>query len=87
MIFERGASFSFANCGLPYAIGNVVAERDQLFVQTAEGLSQRFNLDIRTLSEVTAINRHKRTVTVRQLESGHSYEESYYPQTPISGIA
>lgn len=46
VLFERGAYISFANCGLPYYIGGIIPQRDQLFLQTVEGLSRRFNLDI-----------------------------------------
>ncbi len=77
LLFERGPYVSFANCGLPYYIGNVIAERDQLLLQTVEGLSHRFNLDIRTLSEVIAIDRHHQLVAVREVQSGKTYEESY----------
>ena len=77
LLFERGAYVSFANCGLPYYIGDVITERDQLLVQTVEGLSQRFNLDIRTLSEVIAIDRRHQLVTIREVQSGKTYEESY----------
>ena len=47
ILFERGKYVSYANCGLPYYIGGVIAERDKLFVQTAEGFTARFNIDIR----------------------------------------
>jgi NADPH-dependent 2,4-dienoyl-CoA reductase/sulfur reductase-like enzyme/rhodanese-related sulfurtransferase len=77
ILFEKGPYVSFANCGLPYYIGGIIPERDQLLLQTVEGLSQRFNLDIRNLSEVTAIDRQHQTVTVKELQSGKTYEESY----------
>ena len=56
ILFERGKYVSYANCGLPYYIGGVIAERDKLFVQTAEGFTARFNIDIRTEQEVTVIH-------------------------------
>jgi len=77
ILFERGEHISFANCGLPYYIGETIKSRDKLLVQTVEGMSKKFNLDIRNLSEVTAINRDKKTLTVKNLSSNEVYEESY----------
>lgn len=77
VLFERGENVSFANCGLPYYIGDVIPERDQLLVQTVEGLSRRFNLDIRPLSEVVAVDRQHQTVMVKEVQTGRTYEESY----------
>lgn len=77
VLFERGEYISFANCGLPYYIGDVIQERKKLLVQTVEGLSTRYNLDIRVNSEVTAIHRDRKTVSVINKENGESYEEEY----------
>ena len=77
VMFERGEYISFANCGLPYYIGEIIPQRDALLVQTVDGMSKRFNMDIRNLSEVTAINREKKTVTVKNLKLGTTYEERY----------
>lgn len=77
IMFERGEYISFANCGLPYYIGGTITERDALLVQTVEGMSQKFNMDIRNLSEVTKINKEKKTVEVKNLKTGEAYEESY----------
>lgn len=77
VLFERGEYISFANCGLPYYIGDVIQERKKLLVQTVEGLSTRYNLDIRVNSEVTAIHRDRKTVSVMNKENGESYEEEY----------
>lgn len=77
MLFERGEYISFANCGLPYYIGEVIEQREKLLVQTVEGMSQRFNLDIRNLTEVVAINRDQKTITAKNLTTGETYEESY----------
>lgn len=77
VMFERGEYISFANCGLPYYIGGTIAEREALLVQTVEGMAEKFNLDIRTLSEVVDINRERKTVTVKHLPTGKTYEESY----------
>ncbi|MGM0845563.1 MAG: CoA-disulfide reductase [Bacillota bacterium] len=77
IMFERGEHISFANCGLPYYIGESIQERGKLLVQTVEGMSRKFNLDIRNLSEVTKINREEKTVTVKNLRNGSVYEENY----------
>lgn len=77
IMFERGEFISFANCGLPYYIGEMIKERDKLLVQTVEGMSQKFNLDIRNLSEVVKINRGKKTVEVKNLQTQEIYEENY----------
>ncbi|MCX8047539.1 MAG: CoA-disulfide reductase [Anoxybacillus gonensis] len=77
VMFERGEYISFANCGLPYYIGGAIAERDALLVQTVEGMAEKFHLDIRIQSEVIAINRERKTVTVKHLPTGETYEESY----------
>lgn len=70
VLLERDEYVSFANCGLPYYIGNVITDRDDLMVQTVEGLSERFNLDIRNFSEVTGIDRQTKTVTIRKVKTG-----------------
>jgi len=77
VLIERGEHISFANCGLPYYIGGVIEERSKLLVQTVEGMSARFNLDIRNLSEVRKINREEKTITVTNVLTNESYEESY----------
>lgn len=76
IIFEKDEYISFANCGLPYYIGQVITDRSKLLVQTVEGMSKRFNLDIRNLSEVTKIDRESKVVHVRKM-SGVEYTESY----------
>lgn len=77
VVFERGAHVSFANCGLPYYAGGVIEDRDDLLLQTPESLASRFRLDVRVRSEVAAIDPGARTVTVRNLETGDTYVESY----------
>ena len=77
IMFERDEYISFANCGLPYYIGNVITDRDDLLVQTVEGMSERFNLDVRNFSEVVDINRAEKTVTVKKVKTGDTYQESY----------
>jgi len=75
VMFERGAYISFANCGLPYHIGGIIEQRDKLLLQTPEAFRARFGVDVRTNSEVTAIDRQRKTVTVTN--GGQTYEESY----------
>jgi NADPH-dependent 2,4-dienoyl-CoA reductase/sulfur reductase-like enzyme/peroxiredoxin family protein/rhodanese-related sulfurtransferase/TusA-related sulfurtransferase len=77
ILFERGEYISFANCGLPYFIGGVITEEEKLTLQTPESFHDRFNVDVRVLNEVTAINRGQKTVTVRDLQTGKEYSESY----------
>jgi len=76
IMFERDEYISFANCGLPYYIGEVIKERDKLLVQTPESMKARFNIDVRNNSEVVSIDTVKKTVTVNSKASG-TYEESY----------
>ncbi|WP_145408899.1 FAD-dependent oxidoreductase [Paenibacillus xylanexedens] len=76
IMFEKGPYISFANCGLPYYIGGTIEERARLLVQTPKGMEERFNIDVRTKSEVIAVDPTKRTVHVRSAERG-LYEESY----------
>jgi len=77
IVFERGAHVPFANCGLPYFIGGTIADRSNLLVQTPERLRERFNIDVRIRSEVTAIDREKKQVTVRDWGAERTYSESY----------
>jgi len=77
VVIERGPDVSFANCGLPYHIGEVIPDRAKLLVTTAERLRERFNLDVRANSEVVSIDRKKKVVVIHDLKSGKSYEESY----------
>lgn len=77
IMFEKGEYISFANCGLPYYIGETIKERDNLLVQTVEGMSSRFNIDIRNFSEVIKIDKDAKKVTVKNHSSSQVYEESY----------
>lgn len=77
VLIEKGEYISFANCGLPYYIGEIIEERQKLLVQTVEGMSQRFNLDIRNLSEVTTIHREDKMITIKNMRTNETYEESY----------
>ncbi|RCX23558.1 NADPH-dependent 2,4-dienoyl-CoA reductase/sulfur reductase-like enzyme [Fontibacillus phaseoli] len=76
IMFERDSYISFANCGLPYYIGDSIKERSKLLVQTPEAMYKRFNIDVRIDSEVTGINPVTKTVTVRSIARGE-YEETY----------
>lgn len=77
ILFERGAYVSYANCGLPYYIGDTITQRDNLFVQTAQGFTARFNIDIRTQQEVVAIQLQGKTVLVKNLVTNETYSEVY----------
>ena len=77
ILFDKGEYISYANCGLPYYIGGTIEDRKKLLVQTPESMSARYNFDIRTLSEVTSIDRSKKSVVVNDLRSGKIYEETY----------
>ncbi len=77
VMFEKGPFVSFANCGLPYYVGDVIQDEDQLLVATIELFQERFNVDARIEQEVIAVDRQAKTVTVRRLASGDEYQESY----------
>ena len=77
ILIERGEYISFANCGLPYYIGETIKDRSKLLVQTVEGMSDRFNMDIRNLSEVTSINPENKSVTIKNLRTNEEYNETY----------
>ena len=77
IIFEQGANVSYANCGLPYHVGEVIKKESELLLQTPKSLKDRFNLDVRVTSRVTKIDPAKKTVTVSNLATNESYEESY----------
>lgn len=77
LLLEKGEYISYANCGLPYYIGDVIQNRESLFLQNPEVMKQRFHIDIRTSNEVTAIVPDKKRVVIKNLKSGESYEEHY----------
>ena len=77
IVFEKGEYISFANCGLPYYIGGSINDREKLLVQTVEGFSARFHVDIRTKSEVMAIDPKEKTVAVKNHVSGETYQQKY----------
>ena len=77
IMFEKGEYISFANCGLPYYIGEVINEREKLIVQTVDEMSSKFKIDIRNLSEVIKIDKENNKVTVKNLKNNEVYEENY----------
>ncbi len=77
IMFEKGEHISYANCGMPYYIGNTIEDRKRLFVQTPVSFGNRYDVDVRTLQEVTAIDREAHTVEVKNLRNGKTYTEDY----------
>lgn len=77
ILIERGNFISFANCGLPYYIGNVIKVKNDLLVQTPENFNARFNIDVRVKQEVVKINRKNKNVIIKNLETNEEYEENY----------
>ena len=77
ILIERGEYISFANCGLPYHIGEVIEDRDKLLVVTPQKLRATFNIDARVRHEALSIDREKKEVTIRELATGREYKESY----------
>ena len=77
VVFERSGYISYANCGLPYYIGDVITDRSELTLQTPESFFSRFRVSMRVRHEVTAIHPEKKEVTVKNLETGEEFEESY----------
>ena len=77
VVFERSGYVSYANCGLPYYIGGVIEDPEDLTLQTPESFFARFRVDMRVRCEVTAIYPDKKTVAVKNLETGEEFEERY----------
>ncbi|MCK1225324.1 FAD-dependent oxidoreductase [Streptococcus uberis] len=77
ILFEKGEYISFANCGLPYHIGGSIKERDNLLLQTVEGMSAQYGIDIRNFSEVKSIDKDAKTVTVYDYKRQEEYVESF----------
>ena len=77
ILFERGGEPSFANCGMPYYIGGEIADRGKLLVTPVERLRQRYRLDVRIRTTIESIDRTRRVVVARELDTGRTYEESY----------
>lgn len=77
VVFEKSHYVSYANCGLPYYIGGVIDDPAELTLQTPESFFSRFRVEMRVRHEVTAIHPERKTVSVTELESGRTFEESY----------
>ena len=77
VVFERSGYISYANCGLPYYIGDVITNQSALTLQTPESFFSRFHVNMKVRHEVTAIHPEKKEVTVKNLETGEEFEESY----------
>ncbi len=77
VLLERGPYISYANCGLPYYVGNVIKSEEALLVTKEEVLRERFRVDVRTRNEVTAIDRKQKKILVTDLAANRTYEESY----------
>ncbi|BAX82654.1 CoA-disulfide reductase [Labilibaculum antarcticum] len=77
IIFERGEHISYANCGLPYYVGNIITERENLLLQTPESFKRRLNVDVRIKNEVVRIDRENKLVEINDLINNTSYTESY----------
>ncbi len=77
IVFEQSHHVSFANCGLPYHIGEVITDRERLLLQTPQSLRESLNIDVRIASEVTAIDPVAKRVSVREVDTGREYTESY----------
>ena len=77
IMFDRGAYVSFANCGLPYYVGDVIKKEENLLIATPELFRKRFNIDVRLHSEVVGIDRTNRCITVKNLESRRTHIEPY----------
>ena len=77
ILFERGEHISFANCGLPYYIGNIIKDENDLLVQTPEKFKERFNIDVRIKQEVIRIDRNNKKVEIKKKDTGETYFETY----------
>ena len=77
IVFERGHHVSFANCGLPYHVGEVITDRSRLLLQTPQSLRESLAIDVRIATEVLGIDPQAKTVAVREVDTGREYTESY----------
>lgn len=77
ILFERGEHISFANCGLPYYIGDIIKNEEDLLVQTPEKFKERFNIDVRISQEVIKIDKENKKVEVKKNDTGETYFETY----------
>ncbi len=77
LVFERSGYISYANCGLPYYIGDVITDPEELTLQTPESFFSRFRVTMKVRHEVTAIHPEQKTVSVKNLDTGEEFEEAY----------
>jgi len=77
VMLERGEYISFANCGLPYYVGGVIKKRERLLIQTPNSMLKRFNIDVRTNSEVQRIIPQEKEIIIKNMAQGNTYNESY----------
>ena len=77
IMIDKGNHISFANCGLPYYIGDVIKNKKDLLLQTPESFNERFNVDVRVREEVIKINPDEKKVLIKKLDSEEEYEETY----------
>ncbi|MCW5981449.1 MAG: FAD-dependent oxidoreductase [Bryobacteraceae bacterium] len=87
VLFDRGPYVSFANCGLPYYVGDIIKQEADLLVASAKTFLQNFNIDVRTENEVTAIDRHRREIEVKDKGTGRVYRERYDTLVLATGAA
>lgn len=77
ILFEKGGYISFANCGLPYYLGDVITDRDDLLIQTPESFNSWFNVDVRVNSEIVSVDTQEKAVTVKDMGNNKTYTENY----------
>jgi NADPH-dependent 2,4-dienoyl-CoA reductase/sulfur reductase-like enzyme len=77
ILIERDQYISYANCGLPYYIGDVIIDKQKLQVQTVEGMKKRFNVDVRVKNEVLSVDKDLKKISVKDLETGSNYDLDY----------
>ena len=77
LVFERSGFVSYANCGLPYYIGEVITDPEELTLQTPESFWERFRVTMKVHHEVTALHPERNTISVRNLKTGEEFEEMY----------
>ena len=77
IMIDKGNNISFANCGLPYYIGDVIKDKEKLLLQTPEAFNNRFKIDVRVRQEVIKIKKEEKKVVIKKINTGEEYEESY----------
>ena len=77
ILLERGEYISYANCGLPYHVGNVIKSKTALLLQTPEAMNKKYNIDVRIKNEALSIDRSGKTIRIKRLDTGETYDEAY----------